>query len=181
MTGYQEKWHSQVVPVLVKKFDDPVERVSAAAMSAFTQFGEELEKPLMMTYATGIMEKLMSKLGNSRHRMVREESITAIAVIAGSMEGDFKGYYDHVMPLMKQFVMTATSEKEGRLRGKAFECISMFGVAVGKEKFLPDAQAAMGEMLKTSVSSDDIQKDYIKIASERICKVLTRDFAPFCQ
>jgi hypothetical protein len=178
-TGYQEKWHSQVVPALVRKFDDPVERVSAAAMSAFASFGEELEKPLMMTYATGIMEKLMSKLSNSRHRMVREESITAIAVIAGSIEGDFKGYYDHVMPVMKQFVMSATSEKEGRLRGKAFECISMFGVAVGKDKFVQDAQSVMGEMFKTQVSSDEIQSDYIKQASERICKVLKRDFAPF--
>eukprot|EP00746_Dinoflagellata_sp_MGD_P117341 gnl/MRDRNA2_/MRDRNA2_53179_c0_seq1.p1 gnl/MRDRNA2_/MRDRNA2_53179_c0~~gnl/MRDRNA2_/MRDRNA2_53179_c0_seq1.p1 ORF type:complete len:1113 (-),score=329.99 gnl/MRDRNA2_/MRDRNA2_53179_c0_seq1:538-3876(-) len=179
MTGYQEKWHSQVVPALVRKFDDPVERVQAAALSAFTSFGEELEKPLMMTYATGIMEKLMSKLTNSRHRMVREESITSIAVIAGSIEDDFKGYYDHVMPVMKQFVMSATSEKESRLRGKAFECISMFGVAVGKDKFLQDAQSVMGEMLKTQVSSDDIQADYIKQASERICKVLKRDFAPF--
>lgn len=176
---FQENWHAQVVPALVKKFDDPIDRVSAAALSAFANFGSDLEKPLMMTYATGIMEKVVGKLGNARHRGVREESITAIAVIAGSIENDFKGYYDHVMPMMKQFVMTATSDKESRLRGKAFECISLLGVAVGKEKFLPDAQAAMGEMLKTSVSSDDIQQDYIKTASERICKVLTRDFAPF--
>jgi len=80
---------------------------------------------------------------------------------------------------MKQFVMSATSEKESRLRGKAFECISLFGVAVGKEKFLQDAQGVMAEMLKTQVAFDDIQSDYIKQASERICKVLKRDFAPF--
>merc|ERR1719160_1857303 len=75
--------------------------------------------------------------------------------------------------------MSATSEKEGRIRGKAFECISLLGTAVGKEKFLQDAQAAMGEMLKTTVSFDDIQSDYIKQASQRICKVLKKDFAPF--
>jgi len=177
--GYQERWHAQVVPALVRKFDDPVDRVSAAALECFTKFGEELEKPLMMNYATGIMEKLIAKLSSSKHRGVREESITSMAVIAGSIESDFKGYYDHVMPIMKQVVMNATSKQESRLRGKAFECMSLLGAAVGKEKFLQDAQAAMGEMLRTSVDSDDIQSDYIKQASERICKVLKRDFAPF--
>merc|ERR1719316_912420 len=179
VAGYPEKWHSQIVPALVRKFDDPVDRVAAAALSAFTNFGQELEKPLMMTYATGIMEKVMAKLTSSKHRMVREESITAIATIAGQIEDGFKGYYDHVMPIMKQFVMTATSEKESRLRGKAFECISLLGVAVGKDKFLPDAQGVMGEMMKTSTTFEDIQSDYIKQASVRICKVLKRDFAPF--
>merc|ERR1711904_434370 len=95
------------------------------------------------------------------------------------MGKDFSTYYDGMMPLLKNFVMHATAEKEGRLRGKAFECMSLLGVAVGKEKFLQDAQAAMGEMLKTAVAFDDIQSDYIKQASERICKVLKRDFAPF--
>jgi hypothetical protein len=71
---FREKWHAQVVPAFVRKFDDPIERVSAAALSAFATFGEELEKPLMMTYANGIMEKVVGKLGSSRHRGVREET-----------------------------------------------------------------------------------------------------------
>jgi hypothetical protein len=75
--------------------------------------------------------------------------------------------------------MTATSEKENRLRGKAFECMSLLGIAVGKEKFLPDAQEAVGEMLKTPMEADDLQREYIKEASERICKCLKNDFAMF--
>merc|ERR1719463_677395 len=61
--------------------------------------------------------------------------------------------------------------------------MSLLGVAVGKEKFLPDAKDAIAEMLKTqaTLEADDVQRDYIKEASERICQCLKKDFAPFLQ
>merc|ERR1719282_1550081 len=132
-----------------------------------------------MTYTNDFMQKLVSKLQTSKHRMVQEESITSIAVIAGVIEKDFSQYYDGIMPMLKQLVIHATGEKENRLRGKAFECMSLLGIAVGKEKFLPDAQQAVAEMLKTPIQADDLQREYIKEASERICKCLKSDFAPF--
>merc|ERR1719245_2012174 len=84
-----------------------------------------------------------------------------------------------MMPLLKQFVMTATGEKQSRLRGKAFECMSLLGTAVGKERFLPDARDAITEMLKTPGDKEDLLREYIQEASERIVKVLKADFAPF--
>merc|ERR1719230_243140 len=103
----------------------------------------------MTGYANELMMKLVSKLQQSKHRGVREEAITSIAVIAGVIEKDFSAYYDQIMPMLKQFVMTATGEKENRLRGKAFECMSLLGIAVGKDRFLPDAKEAIAEMMKT--------------------------------
>jgi len=44
---------------------------------------------------------------------------------------------------------------------------------------LPDAREAIGAMLKSQESADDLQREYIKEASERICKCLKEDFAPF--
>ncbi|CAK9022204.1 Importin-5 (Imp5) (Importin subunit beta-3) (Karyopherin beta-3) (Ran-binding protein 5) (RanBP5) [Durusdinium trenchii] len=83
------------------------------------------------------------------------------------------------MPMLKQFVMTATSKKENRLRGKSFECMSLLGIAVGKEKFLNDAKEAINAMMNTQVEADDVQREYIKEASERICTCLKKDFAQF--
>merc|ERR1719210_2105051 len=124
----------------------------------------------MLGYAQNFMEALVVKLQLAQHRGVREESITSIAVIAGVIEKDFSRYYDGIMPMLKQFVMHATSEKEHRLRGKSFECMSLLGIAVGKEKFLPDAKEAIAEMMKTTLGADDVQREYIKEASERICQ-----------
>lgn len=178
---FQERSHQQVMPVLTRKMDDQVDRVAAMAMSAFVSFGEELDNSLMHSYARPLMEKLVMKLQNSQHRGVREEAITSIAVIAGVMEKDFVQYYDSIMPMLKSFVMTATSKKENRLRGKSFECMSLLGIAVGKEKFLNDAREAIGAMMNTQVEADDVQREYIKEASERICTCLKKDFKPFLQ
>merc|ERR1719191_2728053 len=125
------------------------------------------------------MTKLVQKLTTSSHRGVREEAITSIAVIAGVIEKDFSRYYDQIMPMLKQLVINATSEAEHRLRGKAFECMSLLGIAVGKEKFKPDAEQALSEMFKIKCADDDVQKEYIKEACERIASCLKKDFAPF--
>mmetsp|Transcript_4884 Transcript_4884/g.15357 ORF Transcript_4884/g.15357 Transcript_4884/m.15357 type:complete len:1114 (-) Transcript_4884:70-3411(-) len=176
---FQEDWHTTVMPMLLNKMDDPVDRVAAMAMSAFVSFGEELDNTLMAGYASSFMQKLVNRLHTTSHRMVQEESITSIAVIAGVIEKDFSQYYDGIMPLLKQLVLNAKGEKENRLRGKAFECMSLLGLAVGKEKFLPDADQAITEMMKTPIEADDMQREYIKEAAERICKCLKGDFKKF--
>lgn len=178
---FQETTHQTLMPLFLSQFNDPVDRVASMAMSAFVTYGGELDNSLMIEYSHRFMEKLVERLQSSRHRMIQEECVTSIAVIAGVLEEDFSQYYDGMMPMLKQFVLHANGEKERRLRGKAFECMSLLGVSVGKERFLPDAKAAIAEMLKTPLEADDVQRDYIKEASERICKVLKRDFAPFLE
>jgi hypothetical protein len=176
---FQEQFHSQVMPTLLELMDDPVDRVAAMSMSAFVSFGEELDA-VMPNYAAQFMQKLGQRLTTSKHRGISEESITAIAVIAGVIGDAFKEYYGTVMPLLKEIVTKASGEKETRLRGKAFECMSLLGVAVGKEKFLPDAKDAIESMLKMSAQADETQREYIKEAVERIVHCLKKDFLPFC-
>eukprot|EP00406_Dinophysis_acuminata_P044477 CAMPEP_0179310970 /NCGR_PEP_ID=MMETSP0797-20121207/52443_1 /TAXON_ID=47934 /ORGANISM="Dinophysis acuminata, Strain DAEP01" /LENGTH=1117 /DNA_ID=CAMNT_0021020725 /DNA_START=60 /DNA_END=3413 /DNA_ORIENTATION=- len=176
---FQDGWHGTVMPILLQKMDDPIDRVASMAMTAFVSFGSDLENALMLGYSSSFMQKLVERLTATSHRMVQEESITSIAVIAGVIEKDFAQYYDGIMPLLKRLVLNATGEKESRLRGKAFECMSLLGCAVGKEKFLPDAQEAVAEMLKTPGDADDLQREYIKEASGRICECLKESFAPF--
>ena len=77
----------------------------------------------------------VEKIKSCEHRGVIEECITSIAVVAGSIEKEFAPFYDHIMPMLKQFIRASKDEKETRLRGKAFECMSLFGVAVGKDRF----------------------------------------------
>lgn len=176
---FQEAWHQTVMSVLLQVMDDPVDRVAAMAMSAFVSFGEGMDNSLMPQYAPGFMEKLVHKLQTSKHRGVREESITCIAVIAGVVQKDFIRYYDPIMTMLKQFLQHAAGERENRLRGKSFECMSLLGIAVGKERFLPDAREVVEAMVSTDLTSDNVQREYIKAASERIAQCLKGDFALF--
>ena len=83
------------------------------------------------------------------------------------------------MPTVKWCVQNCKDDKERMLRGKAFECMSLLGLAVGRKKFAPDVMQAMTEMASMPMKADDVQKDYIKEAMERIAKTLKEDFATF--
>eukprot|EP00928_Gymnodinium_smaydae_P028185 TRINITY_DN2155_c2_g2_i1.p1 TRINITY_DN2155_c2_g2~~TRINITY_DN2155_c2_g2_i1.p1 ORF type:complete len:1130 (-),score=342.11 TRINITY_DN2155_c2_g2_i1:133-3522(-) len=177
---FQESHHELVLPVLLRQMDDPVDRVAAMAMSAFVSFGETLDPALMAAYVRKLMDTVARKLQTTQHRSVREESITSIAVIAEVAGKDFGLYYDEIMPALKRLVANATGPKEQRLRGKAFECISLLGIAVGKERFSLDAREVLAEMMRTDVNDEDeVQREYIKQALERICHCFKKDFAPF--
>lgn len=52
----------------------------------------------------------------------------------------FQKYYDVVMPYLKAILVNANDKSNRMLRAKAMECISLVGMAVGKEKFRDDAK-----------------------------------------
>eukprot|EP00927_Polykrikos_kofoidii_P062400 TRINITY_DN57211_c0_g1_i1.p1 TRINITY_DN57211_c0_g1~~TRINITY_DN57211_c0_g1_i1.p1 ORF type:complete len:1155 (+),score=220.20 TRINITY_DN57211_c0_g1_i1:93-3557(+) len=176
---FQESSHATVMPALLLRMDDPVERVVVMAMMAFVSFGETLDRVLMLSYAHHFTRKFVQMLQSTQSGSLREESITCIAVVAEVLGDDFSQYYDGIMPMLKHFVMHATEAKQSRLRGKSFECMSFLGIAVGKDRFLPDAKEAVAEMMGTPLAADDVQREYIKQAAERICHCLKKDFVPF--
>eukprot|EP00971_Amphidinium_carterae_P130677 2588609-Amphidinium_carterae.1 len=109
---FQEAWHETLMPVWMTMMDDSVDRVASMSISAFVSFGEELDNSLMMGYVHRFMENLVHKLQSTQHRGVREECITAIAVIAGVAEKEFGKYYDGIMPILKQLIVRAVGAKE---------------------------------------------------------------------
>ncbi len=60
--------------------------------------------------------------------------MTSIASVADTAEEKFVPYYDLFMPSLKHIVENAVQKELRLLRGKTIECISLIGLAVGKEK-----------------------------------------------
>jgi hypothetical protein len=56
------------------------------------------------------------------------------------IQAKFQVYYDAVMPYLKAILVNATDKSNRMLRAKAIECVSLVGMAVGKEKFGQDAK-----------------------------------------
>ena len=68
------------------------------------------------------------------------------------------------MPGLKGLLQSAQGKDYRMLRGKAMECISLIGVAVGKERFGPDAKEVMEILIKTQTSTldpDDPQVSFL--------------------
>lgn len=178
---FQDTFYQSIMPLLLKCLDEQFDRVCAMAMSAFVSFGEELEPALMLEYSKPFMQKLVEKLHVSNHSGVQGESITSIAVIAGIIEKDFSEYYDDIMPMLKTLVNNPDT-KDSKIRCKSFECISLLGSAVGKEKFKDDAQEAVAAMKSTPLNLRDGEyqhSEYIKETYVRICRCFERDFVVF--
>lgn len=177
----QDNHNELVLPALSRLMTDPVVRVASHACAAFVNFAEDLDKELLLPYVPDLMAKLCEKMV-SPAIVAREQAITAVAVIAGVIETHFVPYYHSVVPVLKQIVLTASKKEERALRGKAFECMSLMGLAVGRSVFRQDAQEAMQAMMEIAsrgLDADDPQKSYIHEAAQRICRALKEHFMPY--
>ncbi|XP_046806157.1 importin-5 isoform X2 [Lucilia cuprina] len=188
---FEKKFHAQVVPGLLSLLDDVQNpRVQAHAGAALVNFSEDCPKNILTRYLDGIMAKLEAVL-NSKfkelvekgNKFVLEQVVTTIASVADTCEKEFVAYYDRLMPCLKFIIQNANSEDLRMLRGKTIECVSLIGLAVGREKFITDAGEVMDMLLKThtegDLPDDDPQTSYLITAWARMCKILGKQFEQY--
>lgn len=66
-----------------------------------------------------------------------------MASVADCAKEHFERYYDSVMPLLRHLLSSASQRTHQLLRAKALECISLVGMAVGRDRFRGDAHEVM--------------------------------------
>ncbi|KAJ6325862.1 hypothetical protein OIU76_003295 [Salix suchowensis] len=178
----QNQYHQRVLPALAAAMDDfQNPRVQAHAASAVLNFSENCTPEILTPYLDGVVSKLLVLLQNGK-QMVQEGALTALASVADSSQEHFQKYYDAVMPYLKTILVNANDKANRMLRAKSMECISLVGMAVGKEKFRDDAKQVMDVLMSLQVSqmeSDDPTTSYMLQAWARLCKCLGQDFLPY--
>lgn len=178
---FQEMFHSLVMPALLKAMDDQYPKVKSHAATAVVNFVEDCDKSFIQPYMDQLLSKLLNLLRTGR-RYVQEQSLSAISAVADCAENLFEKYYDAITPFMKEILLRANATEDRKLRARAIECVSLIGVAVGKEKFGKDAKEIMEILIKTlqaGLDSDDPQYHNILQAWARIAKCLGEDFVPY--
>ena len=123
-------------------------RVQSHAAAALINFCENCDADILDPYLDGLLAKLAVLLQGGKI-IVQEQAITAIAAIADCASEKFAKYYDNFIPYLKSILINANNKEYRKLRGKAMECISLIGGAVGKEKFFNDAKEVMNIMMQT--------------------------------
>ncbi|XP_030375758.1 importin-5 [Scaptodrosophila lebanonensis] len=188
---FEKKFHEQVVPGLLSLLDDVENpRVQAHAGAALVNFSEDCPKNILTRYLDAIMTKLetilnskFKELVEKGNKLVLEQVVTTIASVADTCEQEFVAYYDRLMPCLKFIIQNANSEEFRMLRGKTIECVSLIGLAVGREKFITDAGEVMDMLLKThtegDLPDDDPQTNYLITAWARMCKILGKQFEQY--
>ncbi|KAL4704553.1 hypothetical protein ACJJTC_016104 [Scirpophaga incertulas] len=189
---FAKKFHDKVVPGLLMVLDDNANpRVQSHAAAALVNFSEDCPKSILTIYLDPLMNKLeviltakFKELVERGTKLVLEQIVTTIASVADTVEKDFTAYYDRLMPCLKYIIANATTDELKLLRGKTIECVSLIGLAVGEEKFMPDASEVMDLLLKThtegeQLPADDPQTSYLISAWSRICRIMGKKFAQY--
>ncbi|KAL5058955.1 hypothetical protein RYX36_030559 [Vicia faba] len=178
----QINYHHLVLPALAGAMDDfQNPRVQAHAASAVLNFTENCNPDILIPYLDGIVSKLLVLLQGG-NQMVQEGALTALASVADSSQEKFQKYYDAVTPYLKAILLNANDKSNRMLRAKAMECISLVGMAVGKEKFRDDAKQVMDVLMslqQSQLDADDPTASYMLQAWARLCKCLGQDFLPY--
>uniref|UniRef100_A0A1J3DTI8 Importin-5 n=1 Tax=Noccaea caerulescens TaxID=107243 RepID=A0A1J3DTI8_NOCCA len=178
----QNQHHQRVLPALAAAMDDfQNPRVQAHAASAVLNFSENCTPEILAPYLDGVVSKLLVLLQNGK-QMVQEGALTALASVADSSQEHFQKYYDAVMPYLKTILMNATDKSKRMLRAKSMECISLVGMAVGKDRFREDARQVMEVLMSlqgSEMEADDPITSYMLQAWARLCKCLGQDFLPY--
>ncbi|KAI0224095.1 Importin-5 [Lamellibrachia satsuma] len=189
---FQKKFHAKVVPALLMVMDDIANpRVQAHAGAALVNFSEDCPKSILIPYLDPIIQKLemvltlkFKELLDKGTKLVLEQVVTTLASVADTAEEKFIQYYDRFIPCLKYIINNATSKELRLLRGKTIECISLIGLAVGKDKFMQDCSDVMQLLLKTQtdweeIPEDDPQISYMISAWARMCKILGKEFEQY--
>lgn len=178
----QETYHAQLLPAVCAVMDDASPRVQSHAASALINFCERCQRETLAPYLEPLLAKLLVLLQrNVRH--VQEQAVTAVASIADVAADDFAPFYDTFVPGLIAILHSAQGKELRMLRGKAMECVSLIGLAVGRDKFQQHAAAVMEAMIATqaggSLDADDPQASFMLQASARICECLGDGFVPY--
>ncbi|XP_069496567.1 importin-5 [Ambystoma mexicanum] len=190
--GFQKKFHEKVIVALLQTMEDQANpRVQAHAAAALINFTEDCPKTLLVPYLDNLVNHLHSimvvklqELIQKGTKLVLEQVVTSIASVADTAEEKFVPYYDLFMPSLKHIVENAVQKELRLLRGKTIECISLIGLAVGKDKFMQDASDVMQLLLKTQTDFSDLEDDdpqisYMISAWARMCKILGKEFQQY--
>uniref|UniRef100_H3B692 Importin-5 n=1 Tax=Latimeria chalumnae TaxID=7897 RepID=H3B692_LATCH len=190
--GFQKKFHEKVIAALLQTMEDQTNpRVQAHAAAALINFTEDCPKSLLVPYLDNLVKHLhvimvakLQELIQKGTKLVLEQVVTSIASVADTAEEKFLPYYDLFMPSLKHIVENAVQKELRLLRGKTIECISLIGLAVGKEKFMQDASDVMQLLLKTQTDFNDLEDDdpqisYMISAWARMCKILGKEFQQY--
>ncbi|KAM5546436.1 hypothetical protein ABKV19_002471 [Rosa sericea] len=153
-------------------------RLLAHAASALQKFIEKCARDILTPYLDEVVSQLVVLL-QSEIQMVHVEALTALASVVVSFPDQFQKYYEDVMIPLRVMLLDATNNL---VWSKSVECISLVGMAVGKEKFRDDAKKVMEVLMSfqgSQMELDDPTASCMLQICADLCKCLGQEFLPY--
>ncbi|WWC63313.1 uncharacterized protein I303_105913 [Kwoniella dejecticola CBS 10117] len=176
----QREYQNDVLQVCLQLLEDPITRVRVHSAACLTNFFQDVEPESFASYIQPLVGTLL-RLFRAGALYLQEQVLATLSNIAlGAME-TFLPFYRDVMDLCIHTLANATSSDQHKLQGRAMECASLTGSAVGKAAFAGDAVkvAQLMIIIQNALQSDDVRSAYLMDAWTSLCQTLGDDFEPF--
>ncbi|KAM3201528.1 importin-5-like [Capsicum annuum] len=177
---FQEQYHQQVLPALIKvwsDFDNP--RLQARATSTIMAFSHNCSADILKPYLRNIVSELVLQSGMT---MMSEAALATLGSLAIKSQEGATHIYDSIMPYLTAILVTATDDTSRTLLPKCLECITMVAMAVGNlaiGDLVAKVAAALISLQKTHMEEEDPMRCLLLQAWGRLCKCLGTDFIPY--
>ena len=201
----QQNTHRLVIPNIVNliRTESSHPRVQAHAVESLSMFVDMCQDESLMPYLKDLLMVLSQLLQSNVQLQVQSKCVAAVASIADRAGKQFVPFYDNFVPALKSVFFrsarrggggggggnNSNTHEQDMLSGRCLECITLIGMAVGKERFGRDAIEIMEELVRqkqmilavTSLKSTGPLASFMLSAWGRIGKCLGKDFAPYLQ
>ncbi|PHT99764.1 hypothetical protein BC332_29552 [Capsicum chinense] len=177
---FQEQYHQQVLPALIKvwsDFDNP--RLQARATSTMLAFSHNCSADILKPYLNDIVSKLVLQSGMT---MMNEAALATLGSLAIQSQEGAAYIYDSIMPYLIVILVTATDDTSRTLLPKYLECITMITMAVGNlgiGDLVAKIAGALISLQETHMEEEDPMRCLLLQAWGRLCKCLGADFIPY--
>eukprot|EP00256_Glycine_max_P058828 XP_014627120.1 importin subunit beta-3-like [Glycine max] len=134
----------QVVAMVLTSFPDQHPRVRWADINAIEQLSTDLGPDLQVKYHQGVLPALAGAMDDFQNPRVQAHAASVVLNFSENCTPHI------LMPYLDGIVSKLLSNH--MLRAASMECISLVGMAVGKEKFMANANQVMEVLMSLQVS-----------------------------
>lgn len=174
----QAGYPREVFGALLRTLGAPESRVHSHGAAALINVCEGVTNEALLPYLDALVDALLKLLedGPNSKRYVQEQAVTTLAMVADASEGAFAAHYERIMPLLMNVLRNATGDigEHRKLRWKAMECAGLIAIAVGRNKFRPDAPGFVELLMQ-------IQSEYFVSCFARYVLINNRAYTQIVQ
>ncbi|AFR95617.1 karyopherin/importin that interacts with the nuclear pore complex [Cryptococcus neoformans C23] len=181
----QENFADDVLQISLALLEDPIMRVRSHSAASLTNFFQEASPRHFEKYLEPVVCGLLN-LYQSQVLYAQDQALATLATVATAAEKMFTPFYRNIMDLCFMILSNPaiTDVAQRKLQGRAMECGTLLGMAVGKNMFGTDAVRLSQLMITIQnqiVDADDPRSGYLMDAWSNVCQSLGAAFEPFLQ
>eukprot|EP00667_Euglena_gracilis_P001185 EG_transcript_1184 len=177
-----EEYHEQLMPILLEGLQSAAPRVVAWVCAALRDLCEHLAADDLVPSLPRLLGSCLTLL-QAGPWFVAEKAFQTVSWVSDVVDEKFQPYYPAYKDLMFQFIEHPQQDRES-LRGRAMECLTSVGRAVGRDTFRPAAQQFLErtlglELSKTGQFPTGWSAYYILAAWRRTVGVMQAEMTPY--